>query len=101
MAIPELQLNADGLELQFATNHVGHFALAVGLHGALAAEGARIVSVSSSGHLRSPVIFDDLNFAFRDYEGFLAYGQSKTANVLFAVGATRALGDGRDHRPTR
>jgi len=88
MAIPELQLNADGLEMQFATNHMGHFALAVGLHGAMAAEGARIVSVSSSGHLRSPVIFDDLNFAFRDYEGFLAYGQSKTANVLFAVGAT-------------
>ena len=88
MAIPELTLNEAGLELQFATNHVGHFALAHGLHGALAAEGARIVSVSSAGHLRSPVIFDDLNFAFRDYEGFLAYGQSKTANVLFAVGAT-------------
>ena len=67
MAIPELTLNDDGLELQFATNHVGHFALALGLHGALAAEGARIVSVSSSGHLRSPVVFDDLNFAFRDY----------------------------------
>jgi NAD(P)-dependent dehydrogenase (short-subunit alcohol dehydrogenase family) len=95
MALPELTLNADGLELQFATNHVGHFALAVGLHGALAAEGARIVSVSSTGHLRSPVVFDDLNFAFRDYEGFLAYGQSKTANVLFAVGATaRWAGDG-------
>jgi NAD(P)-dependent dehydrogenase (short-subunit alcohol dehydrogenase family) len=88
MAIPELTLNEAGLELQFATNHVGHFALAHGLHGALAAEGARIVSVSSSGHLRSPVIFDDLNFAFRDYEPFLAYGQSKTANVLFSVGAT-------------
>jgi NAD(P)-dependent dehydrogenase (short-subunit alcohol dehydrogenase family) len=88
MAIQELTLNGDGLELQFATNHVGHFALAHGLHAALAAEGARIVSVSSAGHLRSPVIFDDLNFAFRDYEGFLAYGQSKTANVLFAVAAT-------------
>jgi NAD(P)-dependent dehydrogenase (short-subunit alcohol dehydrogenase family) len=88
MAIQELTLNGDGLEMQFATNHVGHFALAVALHGALAAEGARIVSVSSSGHLRSPVIFDDLDFAFRDYEGFLAYGQSKTANVLFSVGAT-------------
>ena len=88
MAFPELQLNADGLELQFATNHVGHFALAFGLHGAMAAEGARIVSVSSAAHLRSPVIFDDLNFAFREYTPFLAYGQSKTANVLFAVGAT-------------
>ncbi len=88
MAIQELTLNGDGVEMQFATNHVGHFALATGLHGALAAEGARIVSVSSSGHLRSPVIFDDLNFAFRDYEPFLAYGQSKTANVLFSVAAT-------------
>ncbi|WP_028066110.1 SDR family NAD(P)-dependent oxidoreductase [Solirubrobacter soli] len=88
MAIQELTLNGDGLEMQFATNHVGHFALATGLHGALAAEGARIVSVSSSAHLRSPVIFDDLNFAFRDYTPFGAYGQAKTANVLFAVGAT-------------
>jgi len=53
------------------------------------------VSVSSTGHLRSPVVFDDLNFAFRDYEGFLAYGQSKTANVLFAVeGAKRWADDG-------
>jgi NAD(P)-dependent dehydrogenase (short-subunit alcohol dehydrogenase family) len=88
MAIQELQLNDAGLEMQFATNHVGHFALAQGLHGALAAEGARIVSVSSSGHLRSPVIFDDLNYAFRDYDPWSAYGQAKTANVLFAVGAT-------------
>ena len=57
----------NGQELQFATNHLGHFALAVGLHPALAAAGgARIVSVSSSGHLRCPVVFDDLDFAFRD-----------------------------------
>jgi NAD(P)-dependent dehydrogenase (short-subunit alcohol dehydrogenase family) len=88
MAIQDLQLSPDGYELQFATNHLGHFALASGLHRGLASEGARIVSVSSSGHLRSPVIFDDLNFAFREYEPFAAYGQSKTANVLFAVGAT-------------
>jgi NAD(P)-dependent dehydrogenase (short-subunit alcohol dehydrogenase family) len=88
MAIQELTLNDAGLEMQFATNHVGHFALAQGLHGALAAEGARIVSVSSAGHLRSPVIFDDLSYAFRDYDPWSAYGQSKTANVLFAVGAT-------------
>jgi NAD(P)-dependent dehydrogenase (short-subunit alcohol dehydrogenase family) len=75
--------------MQFATNHLGHFALALRLHGALAAAGgARIVSVSSSGHQRSPVIFDDLHFAFRPYEPWLAYGQSKTANVLFAVAAT-------------
>jgi NAD(P)-dependent dehydrogenase (short-subunit alcohol dehydrogenase family) len=90
MAIQELTLTDRGRETQFATNHLGHFALALGLHDALAAAGeARIVSVSSSGHLRSPVIFDDLDYAFRDYDPFGAYGQSKTANVLFAVEATR------------
>jgi NAD(P)-dependent dehydrogenase (short-subunit alcohol dehydrogenase family) len=89
MALPERQLTPAGWELQFATNHLGHFALATGLHDALAAaDGARIVSLSSRGHLRSPVVFDDVNFAARAYEPFLAYGQSKTANVLFAVGAT-------------
>jgi NAD(P)-dependent dehydrogenase (short-subunit alcohol dehydrogenase family) len=75
------------------TNHLGHFALALGLHHALAAEGARIVAVSSSAHLRSPVIFDDLDFRFRDYDPWAAYGQSKTANVLFAVGASARWAD--------
>jgi NAD(P)-dependent dehydrogenase (short-subunit alcohol dehydrogenase family) len=89
MACPE-ERTAAGWELQFATNHLGHFALAIGLHTALAADGAaRIVSVSSSGHQLSPVIFDDLHFVFRPYDPWLAYGQSKTANVLFAVEATR------------
>jgi NAD(P)-dependent dehydrogenase (short-subunit alcohol dehydrogenase family) len=96
MAIQELTLTDRGREMQFATNHLGHFALALGLHDALAAAGsARIVSVSSSGHLRSPVVFDDLDYAFRDYDPFGAYGQSKTANVLFTVEATRRwAGDG-------
>ena len=90
MRLPELQLTPDGWEMQFATNHLGHFALAVGLHDALAAAGnARIVSLSSRGHLRSPVIFEDINFTSRPYDPGLAYGQSKTANVLFAVEATR------------
>jgi NAD(P)-dependent dehydrogenase (short-subunit alcohol dehydrogenase family) len=94
MAIQELTLTDRGQEMQFATNHLGHFALALGLHGALAAAaGARIVSVSSSGHLRSPVIFDDLNYSFLEYTPFGAYGQSKTANVLFAVEATRRWAD--------
>jgi NAD(P)-dependent dehydrogenase (short-subunit alcohol dehydrogenase family) len=94
MAIQELTLTDQGQEMQFATNHLGHFALALGLHDALAAaDGARIVSVSSSGHLRSPVVFDDLNYSFRDYDPFGAYGQSKTANVLFAVEATRRWAD--------
>jgi NAD(P)-dependent dehydrogenase (short-subunit alcohol dehydrogenase family) len=90
MAIQDLTVTDAGHEMQFATNHLGHFALALGLHDALAAAGnARIVSVSSSGHLGSPVIFDDLHYAFRAYDPFGAYGQSKTANVLFAVEATR------------
>jgi NAD(P)-dependent dehydrogenase (short-subunit alcohol dehydrogenase family) len=89
MASPELR-TPQGWEMQFATNHLGHFALATGLHDALtAAGGARVVSVSSSAHLRSPVVFDDIHFREREYEPWSAYGQSKTANVLFAVEATR------------
>jgi NAD(P)-dependent dehydrogenase (short-subunit alcohol dehydrogenase family) len=94
MATPELTMSPSGHELQFASNHLGHFALALGLHGALSAAGkARIVSVSSAGHLRSPVVFDDIDYGFRDYDPFSAYGQSKTANVLFAVEATRRWTD--------
>lgn len=88
MALPE-QHTPEGWEMQFATNYLGHFALALGLHNALAADGAaRIVSASSSGHLMSPIVFDDIHFAFRPYDPWLAYGQSKTASILFAVGAT-------------
>jgi NAD(P)-dependent dehydrogenase (short-subunit alcohol dehydrogenase family) len=96
MASPEAR-TPEGWELQFATNHLGHFALATGLHGALAAAGggARVVSVSSSAHLRSPVVFEDIHFRERPYDAWSAYGQSKTANVLFAVEATRRwAGDG-------
>ncbi|MCW2598874.1 MAG: family NAD(P)-dependent oxidoreductase [Frankiales bacterium] len=94
MACPEA-FTLQGWELQFATNHLGHFALATGLHTPMAAEGARIVSVSSRGHLFSDVHLDDLFFARRDYEPWSAYGQSKTANILFAVEATRRwTGDG-------
>ena len=81
---------AQGWETQFGTNHLGHFALTTGLHAALAAAGdARVVSVSSSAHAASPVVFDDLFFERRPYDPGLAYGQSKTANVLFAVELTR------------
>ena len=95
MACP-LARTPEGWEMQFATNHLGHFALATGLHRALAeAGGARVVSVSSSGHLRSPVVFEDIHFAERQYEPWAAYGQSKTANILFAVeAAKRWAGDG-------
>jgi NAD(P)-dependent dehydrogenase (short-subunit alcohol dehydrogenase family) len=89
MASP-LMRTAQGWEMQFATNHLGHFALTTGLHRALAAaSGARIVSVSSSAHHLSPVVFDDIHFERREYEPWLAYGQSKTANVLFAVEASK------------
>jgi NAD(P)-dependent dehydrogenase (short-subunit alcohol dehydrogenase family) len=89
MASP-LMRTPDGWEMQFATNHLGHFALASGLHDALArAGGARVVSVSSAAHLRSPVVFEDIHFARREYDPWLAYGQSKTANVLFALGITQ------------
>jgi NAD(P)-dependent dehydrogenase (short-subunit alcohol dehydrogenase family) len=91
--LPDLQRTPEGWELTFATNHLGHFALALGLHDALAAAGdARIVSLSSAGHRRSPVIFDDINFNSRPYDPGVAYGQSKTANALFAVEATRRWG---------
>jgi NAD(P)-dependent dehydrogenase (short-subunit alcohol dehydrogenase family) len=90
MAIPQLELSAQGHEMQFATNHLGHFALTFGLHDALAAAGhARIVSVSSVGHIDGAVDFDDIDFAHHPYDAWVAYGQSKTANILFAVAAAQ------------
>jgi NAD(P)-dependent dehydrogenase (short-subunit alcohol dehydrogenase family) len=96
MAVPEHRLSPEGHEMQFATNHLGHFRLTVGLLPALrGAEGARIVALSSRAHLNSPVVFEDIDFERRDYDPSLAYAQSKTANVLFAVAATeRWAGDG-------
>ncbi|HVQ97300.1 MAG TPA: SDR family NAD(P)-dependent oxidoreductase [Mycobacterium sp.] len=94
MALPQLTRTAAGYEMQFATNHLGHFALANGLHQWLAAaNGARVVSVASIGHLFSPVVFDDLHYQFRPYDQWTSYGQSKSANVLFAVGAAQRWGD--------
>src|SRR5918996_1403258 len=94
MALPELRLTAEGWETQFATNHLGHFALTLGLHDALAEAGnARVVNVSSSGHLQSPIVFDDIHYAFRPYDPWTAYGQSKTANVLFSVEITKRWAD--------
>ena len=95
MALQERTLSPAGQEMQFAVNHLGHFRLAVGLHDALAAAqgGARIVSLSSRGHLRAGVDFDDLTFARRPYDPMVAYGQSKTANVLFVVEADRRWRD--------
>jgi NAD(P)-dependent dehydrogenase (short-subunit alcohol dehydrogenase family) len=90
MAVPELTRTPEGHELQFAVNFLGHFALARGLHDALAqAGGARIVSLSSNAHLMAPPVFDDLDWVYRPYSPIGAYGESKTATVLLAVEATR------------
>ncbi len=95
MATPQAYTE-EGFESQFGTNHIGHFALTVGLHPALKKAGkARVVELTSIGHRRSDVVFDDLNFRNRAYERWSAYGQSKTANALFAVEANRRwAGDG-------
>jgi len=83
MATPE-QRTPQGWEMQFGTNLLGHFALVSGLEPLLQ-DGARIVSYSSVGHWRSPVLFDDINFDSTPYEPWVAYGQSKTADALLAV----------------
>jgi NAD(P)-dependent dehydrogenase (short-subunit alcohol dehydrogenase family) len=90
MALPKLTRTPAGYEMQFATNHLGHFALTSGLHRWLAAaDGARVVAVSSIGHLFGPVVFDDLHYRFRPYDQWTSYGQSKSAIVLFAVAAAQ------------
>ncbi|KAA0086952.1 SDR family NAD(P)-dependent oxidoreductase [Mycolicibacterium sp. P9-64] len=87
--------DARGYEAQFATNHLGHFQLTNALLPALrAANGARVVELSSAGHRLSDIRWDDPHFN-DDYDGMLAYGQAKTANVLFAVELDRRwAGDG-------
>jgi NAD(P)-dependent dehydrogenase (short-subunit alcohol dehydrogenase family) len=90
MACP-LDYTSDDLEMQIGVNHFGHFLLSLGLARALmnAAEedrAARVVALSSIGHRRSPIHFDDIHYRQRPYDKWEAYGQSKTANALFAVG---------------
>lgn len=85
MAAP-LTRDARGYEAQFAGNHLGHYQLTTSLWPALKrARGARVISVSSRAHRLSKVHFDDANFVHRAYDRWLAYGQSKTANALFAI----------------
>ena len=93
MACP-LEKTRDGFERQFGTNHLGHF-LMTGLLAPALLRGApaRVVSVSSLGHERSPVDFDDIHFERRPYDKWVSYGQSKTANVLLAVELERRLGE--------
>jgi NAD(P)-dependent dehydrogenase (short-subunit alcohol dehydrogenase family) len=87
MATPERR-TPEGWELQFATNHLGHFALTTGLHHAFT-RNARVVVVSSRGHLNGDIDFDDIHFRRRPYDKWQAYSQSKTANILFAVEAAK------------
>jgi NAD(P)-dependent dehydrogenase (short-subunit alcohol dehydrogenase family) len=85
MAVPLLR-DARGLESQLAVNHVGHFRLFARLLPALRrARGARVIALSSRGHVRSAFDFEDPSFEHRPYDKMIAYGQSKTANILFAV----------------
>jgi NAD(P)-dependent dehydrogenase (short-subunit alcohol dehydrogenase family) len=84
---------ADGFEQQFGINHLGHFLLTGLLAPALVAGApARIVNVSSAGHRASDIDWDDPNYERRPYDKWEAYGQSKTANILFAVALERRLG---------
>jgi NAD(P)-dependent dehydrogenase (short-subunit alcohol dehydrogenase family) len=84
----------EGYELQFGTNHLGHFLLTNLLAPAiLAGAPARVVNLSSGGHRSSDILWDDPNFERHPYEKMTAYGQSKTANVLFSVEVDRRLAD--------
>lgn len=87
---PPLSRDTDGHEGQFATNHLGHYRLTCGLWPALvAADSARVIAVSSRGHQIAEVDFSDIDFRRRAYDKWVAYGQSKTANALFAVALDR------------
>lgn len=81
-----LERDERGYESQLATNYLGHFQLTARLWKALRkANGARVVNVSSWGHHFSPFVFEDPNFVSREFESFSAYGQSKTASILFSL----------------
>ncbi len=89
MATPQ-EYTPDGFERQFGTNHLGHFLLTTLLLPALrAGTPSRVVVLSSSGHRRSDVHFEDIQYRTRPYNKWEAYGQSKTADALFAVGLTQ------------
>jgi NAD(P)-dependent dehydrogenase (short-subunit alcohol dehydrogenase family) len=100
--LTERRLTPHGVELTFATNHLGHFSLALGLREALAAVGdSRVVALSSEAHLRAPQDLDDINFVSRSSDPMLAYGQSKSAAALFAVEPSAPLGRARDRGQRR
>jgi NAD(P)-dependent dehydrogenase (short-subunit alcohol dehydrogenase family) len=86
--VPPLTRTADGFELQFGTNHLGHFALTNLL---LERVTGRVVTVSSTGHRIGSIDFDDLNWERKPYKAWRAYGQSKLANLLFTAELQRRL----------
>lgn len=89
-----LTFNSLGIESQFATNFLGHALLSSMLSAQLIRAGrSRMVSLASSAHQLSPVIFEDINFQKREYEQWTAYGQSKTANILMAIKWAKHLND--------
>ncbi len=93
MATP-MSHTKDGFESQFGTNHLGHFVLTKELMPLMeAGQNKRIVNLSSRGHQIAPVHLDDPNFENREYDPFLSYGHSKTANVLFSVGLEQRFAD--------
>ena len=93
MASPQGETE-DGFETQFGTNHLGHFLFTNRLVPLLRkGDKPRIVNLSSRGHHIAPVDLEDPNFRNRDYDPWIAYGQSKTANILFAVGLENRLAD--------
>lgn len=91
MASPYMETD-DGFELQFGSNHLGHFLMTTLLMPALGA-GSRVVALSSAAHHFAPVMFDDIGFKDKDYDKWAAYGQSKSANALFALGLNKRLAD--------
>jgi NAD(P)-dependent dehydrogenase (short-subunit alcohol dehydrogenase family) len=93
---PPYSKTADGFESQFGTNHMGHFALANALLPALKkADGARVIALSSTAHIRGDVLWDDPHFRETPYDKWRAYAQSKSANALFARQADQLWqGDG-------
>ncbi len=97
MACPQGKTE-DGFELQFGSNHLGHFLMTcLIMPKIIKAAPSRIVSLSSLGHRFSPVVFDDIHFERRPYDKWLSYGQSKTANALFAVALEKRLQDKSVH----
>jgi NAD(P)-dependent dehydrogenase (short-subunit alcohol dehydrogenase family) len=94
LMMPPLGRTEDGFELQFGTNHLGHFALTGLLLGRLCATpGSRVVTVSSFGHRQGQIDLADLNFQHRPYRPAAAYGQSKLANLMFTYELQRRLAD--------